>query len=279
MPNQAPAILKSGGTFTGQITGPDGAVGLPTYSFSGDKTTGFLRVYGGIVMTTASSPTHGFNYDGPGQIKITTAGYFSWAASGSTSSLDGVSDLFISRDAANTLGQKNGVNAQAYRIYNTYTDASNYERGGMDWTSLSGQLTIGTVSSGTGIARSLRLLAGGNSVTWSGSAFSPVVISDLGLALTPWKRIYIDSTNTATVGAVTINKAAGRVNMPAGAGSMTVTNSLVTAASHVFLSAGPSGNLVGVSFEITASAGSFIINAVPVVTNQTPIDFFIVNTD
>ena len=40
-------------------------------------------------------------------------------------------DTIILRDAANTLAQRNGVNAQAFNLYNTYTDASNYSRASM----------------------------------------------------------------------------------------------------------------------------------------------------
>ena len=44
-------------------------------------------------------------------------------------------DVILSRDAANTLAQRNGANAQTLRIYNTYTDAINYERLSITWTS------------------------------------------------------------------------------------------------------------------------------------------------
>lgn len=37
-------------------------------------------------------------------------------------------DLRIEREAANILGQRNGVNAQTSRLYGSYTDASNYRR-------------------------------------------------------------------------------------------------------------------------------------------------------
>lgn len=37
-------------------------------------------------------------------------------------------DLALARDAANTLAQRKGVNAQTHRIYGTYTDGSNYRR-------------------------------------------------------------------------------------------------------------------------------------------------------
>jgi len=37
-------------------------------------------------------------------------------------------DLRLLRDAANQLAQRNGTNAQTFRVYKTFTDASNYER-------------------------------------------------------------------------------------------------------------------------------------------------------
>ena len=44
-------------------------------------------------------------------------------------------DVFFLRDAANTLAQRNGTSAQTSRIYNTFTDASNYERLSTTWSS------------------------------------------------------------------------------------------------------------------------------------------------
>ena len=40
----------------------------------------------------------------------------------------GVFDLALYRDQANTLALRNAANAQAFRLYGTYTDASNYRR-------------------------------------------------------------------------------------------------------------------------------------------------------
>jgi hypothetical protein len=37
-------------------------------------------------------------------------------------------DVFLFRDAANTFAQRNGTANQTFRLYGTYTDASNYER-------------------------------------------------------------------------------------------------------------------------------------------------------
>jgi hypothetical protein len=56
--------------------------------------------------------------------------------SGSTDSISiWGTDVLLARDAANTLTLRNGANAQAFRVYNTYTDASNYERAELSWVS------------------------------------------------------------------------------------------------------------------------------------------------
>jgi hypothetical protein len=43
--------------------------------------------------------------------------------------------LSLARDAANTLAQRRTTNPQTYRLYNTWTDASNYERLSFTWDS------------------------------------------------------------------------------------------------------------------------------------------------
>ena len=74
-------------------------------------------------------------------------------------SLGSTPDTYLFRDAANVLAQRNGVTAQTYRIYNTYTDASNYERGFIRWST--NVLQIGGEAAGTGSSRDLQLFTGG----------------------------------------------------------------------------------------------------------------------
>jgi hypothetical protein len=76
----------------------------------------------------------------------------------STTSAAGVRDLCIMRDAAGILAQRNGTNAQTFRLYGTFTDASNFERGFMRWAS--NVLEIGTEAAGTGTQRRLDLVTG-----------------------------------------------------------------------------------------------------------------------
>jgi hypothetical protein len=99
----------------------------------------------------------------------------------------------------------------------------------------------------------------------------------LGTSGVPFGRMYIAYTNTGTVGAVTINKAAGRVNIAAAGTSVVVTNSYVTAASKVFVVCSTNDTTARVS-SVVPAAGSFTINT-PACTAQTSFDFFVVNSD
>lgn len=101
---------------------------------------------------------------------------------------------------------------------------------------------------------------------------------DLGAASNGWKRIYFDYTNSATIGAVTINKAVGRCNVASGASSVTVTNSLVTAASHVFCVVSQNDATATVKNVVPAS-GSFTITITAAATADTSVDFLVINAD
>jgi len=116
-------------------------------------------------------------------------------------------DLFLYRDAANTLALRNGTNAQLFRIYNTFTDASNYERGFMRWNS--NRLEIGTEFGGTGVARSLAIQLG--------TSTTPLVFTangSSGVDITAVRSMSFGSGTTIGPGSVitgltTINYASG----------------------------------------------------------------------
>lgn len=84
-------------------------------------------------------------------------------------------DTKLFRDAANTLAQRNGTNAQTFRLYNSFTDASNYERGFMRWNS--NVLEIGAESAGTGVSRAINL---GGGLTVKDGAFDKKVFFNFG---------------------------------------------------------------------------------------------------
>lgn len=68
----------------------------------------------------------------------------------SNNDLRGTQDTVFTRDAAGNMAQRNGTNAQTFRIYGTFTNASDFVRGSIAATSTT--VTIAAQSAGTGAA-------------------------------------------------------------------------------------------------------------------------------
>lgn len=113
-----------------------------------------------------------------------------------------------------------------------------------------------------------------NSGIWTPGATG---VSDLGSGTLGFKRLYVDYTNTATIGAVTINKASFRANIALGATSVVVTNSYVTAASKVLCMAAANDTTGRVTASVPA-AGSVTIYSVATTANMA-VDCLVVNAD
>ena len=82
----------------------------------------------------------------------------------------GVWDLYLYRDAANTLAQRNGTNAQKFSVYNTYTSGSNYERLGIQASS---NAFFVTPEAATGTVRELVVGAAGSATRLRSSLATP----------------------------------------------------------------------------------------------------------
>lgn len=129
-------------------------------SATGSAATG-IYAYGssGTAWGFFAAGAFGFGLSGNGGT-ITTSGFLGWGSSPN----DGNPDLRFYRDATDTLAQRRSTNAQAFRLYNTYTDASNYERLVMDWSTTSNVGYIGLQRAGTGAQRNVIVDLGGNLV-------------------------------------------------------------------------------------------------------------------
>ena len=115
--------------------------------------SGALGIYasaGGLANSSAVQ----IHWDG--SVNVTSGGSHGFLAG---TDLTATADTRLFRDAAQTLAQRNSTNAQTFRIYNTFTDASNYERGKLEWAS--NVFRIGTEKAGTGSARALELQTDG----------------------------------------------------------------------------------------------------------------------
>jgi hypothetical protein len=130
-----------------QVVFGDGTVSLPSIRGSDDNSGIY---FSGNNIRFAIDGQLQYLLSGGGETNLVSTASVRWADGGN---LTGSYDLFLARDASNTLTQRNGVNAQTFRVYKTYTDSANYERGVFDWTTTPGTLTIGVQIAGSGAAR------------------------------------------------------------------------------------------------------------------------------
>ena len=122
-------VPLAGGTMTGALTLPAGTVSAPSLNVA--TSTGLYR-YGasnlgfavdGLECAVLSGSALYLTQSGA-SIQLTSTAAYGF----SSGSAPGTSDVLLYRDAAATLAQRNGTTQQIFRLYNTYTDASNYER-------------------------------------------------------------------------------------------------------------------------------------------------------
>jgi hypothetical protein len=121
-----------------------------------------------VALGSGSAAGFGINGDGSPSVIIGSSERATFAADGLTLSGDSSprvafsgaaafqNDLVIRRDAAHILAQRFGTNAQTFRLYRTFTDASNYERLGFIATRTT-RFAIAAEKAGTGAARSLEI--------------------------------------------------------------------------------------------------------------------------
>ena len=177
--------IYGGGTFTGPLLLPDGTVTVPSIAFASEPTTGFYRIAAGFWGLTLSGAGRIGFYPAIPEIRLNSAGALVWVSNNNVGT--GTADLYIYRDAANTLALRNGTAAQTFNIYNTYTDASNYERAQIGWDTNS--LYVRTQNAGTGTGRNLVFTSAGG-VLYLGANVYPSGAGDtysLGGGSLTWK--------------------------------------------------------------------------------------------
>lgn len=145
----------AGLTSSGQILAPNGTAGAPGISFASDPTSGIMTNGTGTIGISAQS----VNVVGMSPGRFTIRNGYSLGFSSGADPVTSGADVTLFRDAANTLALRNGVNQQTLSIYNTYTDASNYERISIRTPGASGPYILGPEVAGTGIAKPLTVNA------------------------------------------------------------------------------------------------------------------------
>jgi hypothetical protein len=121
----------------------------------------------------------------PKRLQLSSGTLLAW---GPTTDTRLGADLLIARDNPNTLGQRNGANAQRSNVWNNWTDAANNDGFAIDWITNANVATIGTFKNGSGLARALKLIVGGltaldiatdKSATFSGTGIFNAGIEDV----------------------------------------------------------------------------------------------------
>lgn len=240
----------------------DGASGSPSIAFTNAPTTGFFK----------SGSAIGASVGGVLQVQI-RAGGLGLMLDTSVLTFGGGNDVVLTRDAANVLALRNGVNAQTFRVYNTFTDASNYEVGVLQWSG--NVLQVGTDKAGSGSSRATTFLLGGTAV-WSINTSGNLVggsdnTRDIGAAgATRPRNIYVGSSLFLTAPTAV---AAGTYTLLAtdnfivvnNAGTCTVTLGTATAGRSVLIKTVTANTVVSnasnVVPQIGGAAGTAILAA------------------
>jgi hypothetical protein len=126
---------------------------------------------------------------------------------------------------------------------------------------------------------------GGNITDWvtldaAGNLFSTVAGgAALGKAAVGWKKLVLDYTISVTSGNQAINKPAGKFVIAAGASTLTLSNSLVSANSLVFCTLNTADATATFIKSVVISAGQFIITLNANATGNVTVSFLVINTD
>ena len=215
----------------------------------------------------------------------------------STISLGVSSDVILARDAANTLALRNGTAAQTFNFYNTYTDASNYERVAVG-AGVVGANTTGLIFSvaGTGTQRDVYLGSTGagaqsvylynNGARWAVNPSGHFIAGsdnayDIGASGATRPRNVFVAANVVVGGKLSaISTGAAQVtgNAVLVGGTVTVATTAALTASKIMLTRKTSGGTPGTSITYTISnAVSFTITSDNVLDTST-FTWFIIDS-
>lgn len=145
-------VLKSGSIISKNVSISGFGASAMGFAMNRNADTGAIldSSYGACQITySGSSQATGFeNYAPNGSINGTFHVGASYIAFG-TSWASVTPDVYLYRDSANTFAQRNGTNAQTFRLYGTFTDTSNYRRLAVSSTT-AGRFTLASQGLGTG---------------------------------------------------------------------------------------------------------------------------------
>lgn len=244
-----PAYPLVGPSFTGQMLGPTNTCPAPSYSATGQLTTGMaitaapgvVTCVGGTAVTTltassltAAVPISGTHNSGSivGLTVETAAGTDLWQFNNSTGALTALgafdirldnnssviwgTDTILGREGSNYSIQRNGATAQRQCVANRYTSGVNNELFCADWQTQANIALVGTRTAATGTQRELRLVSQASS---AGDSYAALRV-DIGAASNLRMGRYNSAGTQLSTGFTGSYIAAGEVTFTATAGSV-----------------------------------------------------------
>ena len=221
-------------TVTGLLVG-DGSSGTPAIRFADQTTTGFYR-QSNAVTEYVGNGTRTLSLRA-GDVALVSGGAFGWT--GNSTNPSASLDTILLRDAANTLGMRNGTNGQAINLYETYTSATTYERLTMDFAANKARIYTADGSAG-GTASALQLGVD-STLSWEISTSGHLLAVtddtyDIGASgATRPRNLYLS-------GAATLGTALSAANGGTGASSYTKGDVLVASAATTLAKLGVGTN-------------------------------------
>lgn len=117
-------------------------------------------------------------------------------------------------DGAGIFSQRNGLNEQSSRVYNTYTDASNGEWFEIDWQSSSNVCRLAPSANGTGSVRALQIggKVDGTFTSWLSFDTSGLASVNTTFSVNRQGRAYLRNSNNTADDALVLGTSRGTVN-------------------------------------------------------------------
>lgn len=159
---------------------------------------------GAVSGANAGVARLGASQDGQG-LALYSTGFVRWNSSTTDAYNNG--DLFLYRDAANVLAQRNSTNAQKARWYSTYTNSSNGAWAEVDTTTAS-TLIFGSNGNGTGASTMSKLqfnVLATNKLDYAVTTASTWTFAD-SVALADAKNLSVGTTTGTKIGTATTQK-------------------------------------------------------------------------
>lgn len=150
------------GSGAGPLLLDDGSTSAPAFSFDAKPGLGWFTRTDGSGDTLSAAYNSSNMLVEFGLAGMTIPGFLGFSSSTNPSQVSSNNaDARLYREASYTIGQRHGLSPQTFRVYNTWTDASNYERVALTWSGNQAFLT--QQSAGTGAPRTLSIGTSGAS--------------------------------------------------------------------------------------------------------------------